>query len=220
MEVGPFIAACSGVYLLYIITALCCNPLFAYFSNVEEGANFENQYNSVRAIQGHFSLHAECYHYETRFHTRTVTNANGETRTETYTTQEKVVTHTATETILPRECYDESGAVDQVRAVTEVIFIHNRVNYRFKDDYSRNQFQSLWYSFQARHRRDVHQNYSQNFVLPGLKARVTFYVNNEPRNYTCYLVVWTLVGMVWPFSMWVEARISRFDIEYMKVVTL
>jgi len=31
-------------------------------------------------------------------------------------------------------------------------------------------------SFQNRHRRDVHQDYSQNFVLPGLVARICFYV--------------------------------------------
>ena len=110
--------------------------------------------------------------------------------------------------------------VDQVRAMTEIIFVHNKVNYRFKDEYSRATFQDLWYSFQARHRRDVHQNYSQNFVLPGLKPRVTFYVGNEPKNYTCYMVLWALIGMIWPFSMWVEGKISRFDIEYMKVVAL
>ena len=45
---------------------------------------------------GRFRFHAECYHYETRFHTRTVRDRDGHTTTEHYTTEEKVVTHTET----------------------------------------------------------------------------------------------------------------------------
>ena len=110
--------------------------------------------------------------------------------------------------------------VDQVKAEAEIIFVHNKVNYRFRDEQSRAIYQRQWYSFQSRHRRDIHQEYSQNFVIPGLKERMTFYIGGEPKNYTLYLVLWTLFGLIWPFSMWIETRINRFDVLYMKVIGL
>lgn len=66
----------------------------------------------------------------------------------------------------------------------------------------------------------MHQDYSQNFVIPGLVARVCFYVGERPKNYRCLLVFWAFFGMVWPYSMFLEGKISRFDIDYMKVVSL
>ena len=98
--------------------------------------------------------------------------------------------------------------------------INNIVNYRFINESSRQCFEGLWRSFMMRHRRDVHQTYSQNFLLPDVKPKMTFYIGAKPASYRCYLVLWTLVGMAWPFSMWVESKISRFNVEYMKILTL
>ena len=80
ISLGGLIGACVGIYIFYLMLALICNPLFSYFSNVEHGMNFEAEYNNVRKLHGQFCFFAECYHYETRFHTRTVTDGNGNTR--------------------------------------------------------------------------------------------------------------------------------------------
>ena len=84
-------------------------------------------------MEGQFIFHATCYHYETRYHTRTVRDANGNNRTETYTTQEKVITHSATEYLRPSYTKDDSGSVDEVRAMTDIIFVKYLVGYKFAD---------------------------------------------------------------------------------------
>ena len=53
-----------------------------------------------------------------------------------------------------------------------------------------------------------------------MKYKLTFYLNEKPEDYSCQLVMWTLVGMALPFSQWVETKISRFDIKFMKVISL
>lgn len=101
-----------------------------------------------------------------------------------------------------------------------MVFVHNKVNYRFFNDQSRWNFDRHWGYFQSRHRRDVHQDYSQKFVMPGLKARMTFYIGESPKNYKCNLILCSLIGMIWPYSMYVEGKVTRYDIEYMKIVTI
>ena len=63
VDPGALGGICGGIYALYLILSLCCNPLFSYFGNVEHGSNFESAYNQTRSVVGHFSFHAECYHY-------------------------------------------------------------------------------------------------------------------------------------------------------------
>ena len=41
VDIGGLIGICVGVYVFYLMLALCCNPLFSYFNNVEHGSNFE-----------------------------------------------------------------------------------------------------------------------------------------------------------------------------------
>lgn len=84
---GGIIGICVGIYLFYLLLALACNPLFGYLGNINAGESFQYAYDRVRGLSGHFQFSVTCYHYETRYHTRTVTDNNGNTKTETYTTQ-------------------------------------------------------------------------------------------------------------------------------------
>lgn len=104
--------------------------------------------------------------------------------------------------------------------MTEIVFVHNKVNYRFVDEQSRWKFDSLWLSFMNRNRRDVHQDFTQNFVLPNLKSRMTFYIGESPKDYKCILIVCSLFGLLWPYSMIVEKKVTRYDLEYMKILTI
>lgn len=57
------IGICVGIYVFYLMLGLICNPLFSYLNNIEHGMNFQKSYEATRALVGHFSFHAECYHY-------------------------------------------------------------------------------------------------------------------------------------------------------------
>lgn len=70
-----------GAYFLYLIIGCCCNRLNSYLGNIDKGENFELNYEYLRKGIGFFWFHAECYHYETRYHTRTYTDSNGNTQT-------------------------------------------------------------------------------------------------------------------------------------------
>ena len=103
---------------------------------------------------------------------------------------------------------------------TDIIFVHFGVSYKFADDRSRYVFDSAYQSFRNRHRRDAQQEYSYGYDLPALKSRMTFYVGDEPKNYMCGLVVWSILGCLWPYSISVEKNVSRFNVDFMKVLTM
>lgn len=58
LDIGALIGICVGIYLFYLLLSLCCNPTLSYLSNIEHGMNFQDEYNKVRSIIGHFSFHA------------------------------------------------------------------------------------------------------------------------------------------------------------------
>lgn len=72
---------------------LCGNSLRQYLKAIRGGQGLEAEYDRTRSLVGKFVMTADCYHYETQTHTRTVTDSEGNSSTETYTTEEKVTTH-------------------------------------------------------------------------------------------------------------------------------
>jgi len=40
ISIGGLIGICAGIYALYLMVGLICNPLFSYLSNIEHGVNF------------------------------------------------------------------------------------------------------------------------------------------------------------------------------------
>lgn len=168
---------------------------------------------------GQFNFSCECYHYETRYHVRHV-NRNGYSTTETYTTREKVVTHTASQAIVPRETHDDSGEVDRIRAEKNIVFMHFLVNYRFTDEYSRQRLDELFYIFKSANTRDAYQDFHMSYDVPGLIEKMTFYVGDLDCNYNCWFYFFTIIGLLWPYSVWVESKINRFEVAFMKTVRL
>lgn len=61
-----------------------------------------------------------------------------------------------------------------------MVFINNRVNYRFADNASRENYDKHWNAFKAKNKRDTHQTYIDDYVIPGLRERMTFYVGQKP----------------------------------------
>ena len=218
LELGVYIGITCGTYVLYLIVGCCCNTLTQYLSNIDRGENFQTYYDRVREMVGRFVFHAECYHYEIRHHTRHVRDNDGRSRTEHYTTREKVVTHSATEYLTPYETRDESGKADRIRANSFIVFIHFFVKYRFNDPQSSNNFEQAYYSFKMRHTRDAHQDFGMRYEIPGFVERKAFYIGELGCDYSTWFYFFSMIGLIWPYSMWVESKISRFEIETMKVL--
>ena len=109
-------------------------------------------------------MHVECYHYETRTRQVASTDSNGNTtyRTETYT--ERVVTHTASDYIRYGAWKDCSTTV---RGLGEfrVIKIDLEKDYEYHDEETYQSFAYQRLSFRRHNDRDVHQDYTEHFIV-------------------------------------------------------
>lgn len=55
-----------------------------------------------------------------------------------------------------------------------------------------------------------------DYVIPGLVDKMAFYVGDLGCNYNCWYYVFALIGLLWPYSLWVESKINRFEVKFMK----
>jgi hypothetical protein len=81
-------------------------------------------------------------------------------------------------------------------------------------------FDRLWYGFKRHNNYDVHQDYAYRYVVPGLVDRITFFIGNKKPNWKGKLRLFTFIGLIWPYSMWIEGKISRYSIKFMKILTM
>ena len=207
-------------YFIYLVIACCGNDLRKYLGNISHGEHFESTTEKVRNMNGRFEFHAECYHYETRWKNETVRDANGRERTERKKVREKVVTHSATEHLTPARTIDESGRADRIRASANIVFIHFLIQYRFDSLMSCRNFEYHYQSFKARNYSDYHQDYTMRYEVPGLEPRKAFFVGELQCAYNLWYYVFGALGLMWPYSMWLESKIERFEINNMKVLTI
>ena len=88
---SKFLIAFGVADFIYLILELC-SPTGKYLCNKSSDEGMYQKLLVYFRTPPRISFHCECYHYETTTHTRTDSEGN----TETYTTTEKVTTHTET----------------------------------------------------------------------------------------------------------------------------
>ena len=66
----------------------------------------------------------------------------------------------------------------------------------------------------------MHQEFNFGYSVPSLVERKAFYVGDLEVNFKLWFYVLGALGLVWPYCLWVEKRIRRFEVESMKVITL
>lgn len=67
-------------------------------------------------------------------------------------------------------------------------------------------------------RRDAYQNYTSDYEIPGLVERQTFFVGQLNCKYLNWFLIFGLLGLVWPYSLWVEKKVDRFTVDLTKVL--
>merc|ERR1711871_1447331 len=85
---GLIVLGC--LYFVYMIESMACNTR-KYLSELQSVEKAFNKFMRARSLSPSISWRAVCWHTELR--TRTVTDSNGNSRTETY--YERVNTHSA-----------------------------------------------------------------------------------------------------------------------------
>jgi|JI6StandDraft_1071083.scaffolds.fasta_scaffold13094_8 hypothetical protein len=213
----PYIIWGQG-YLIYLIMAICCNKTRNYLANIKSCNEYEKIYYDVKQAGGYFVFHVECYHYEMRITHHTVRDKEGRTRTETRTTREKVITHTATENIIPVQCQDESGHIEEIMDQKSVIFLKYESRYLFVDQRSENVLYNSFDNFKRHHNRDQFQDASYRFVIPGMVERLAFFTRDPVSG--GYFYLFGFLGMAFPYGLWLEGRISRYTVQITKRLTM
>lgn len=101
-----------------------------------------------------------------------------------------------------------------------MVLIQFLVSYRFTDDSSRANVDRIFDWFKRNNCRDEFQDYTIRYDVPGLVHKHTFYVGELGCNYSTWLYILALLGLLWPYSLWVESKISRFNVSFMKILTV
>lgn len=169
-QIGTVLGIAGGVAVAYWIECACSGS-GKYLSNVLDG---EGASQFVERIKGQAAViwwKVACYHWETRRRSKRVTDANGNTRTEWETYQEKVYTWRASEQYQYSTCIDVSG---QLMGLDEynLTKLKLRKTYGFADEDTRRDYMNRRRMFRMMNWRDCHQEFHEEFSIPGFVDRI------------------------------------------------
>jgi hypothetical protein len=113
-----------AAYLVHLCVTGCLNKASRYLSNVMNEKQFHDYIVAAQQAPPCLKWTIQCYHYETR--TRTVTDQDGKSRTETY--KERVNTHYA------ETCYDVKGFLDETLSAQQTLAMFHLLHDGTLDD--------------------------------------------------------------------------------------
>ena len=199
---------------IFAIVMLCLSPVIVllesfvsheldYLSNIMEDETAWGYIQRMHEVPPRINMVVECYHYETR--TRVVhykdAKGNQQSRTETYTV--KVVTYVDHDGFSFGSWVDvsERGMPSLSTVALTLVKIDSNIVFgdqETADDYVRQVAEML-----ARNRhRDDFTDYSSSKEIPGLKKRISAYVDLRVKPFWIrprFFWIATLLQMTWPY---------------------
>ena len=163
------LGAFGACYLIYIILEFC-TPTSRYLCHKSTDQGMYEKMGRNFKTPPEVLFHCECYHYETRHHTRTKQDGT----TEHYTTQERVTTYTETYSLPYYSERDVSGLFYLNCAKAEIeqkffIKLELKEEINFADAISYYDYQAAKRHFWIRNRfRDVHFRFWEDRRIPGM----------------------------------------------------
>lgn len=71
-----------------------------------------------------------------------------------------------------------------------------------------------------RHTRDTNQDFGFEYRVGGVKERMTFCVEKFGCQFRRWLFLCGGIGCIYPYSLWVEVKSSRYIVDMVKSVTI
>jgi hypothetical protein len=216
-----------------VVFAACCDcwcvsSTLRYLMHVRDSGGSQKFQESLQRARPDITMHVECYHYETR--TRTYTDSKGRRRTRTE--RVKVVTYTGRRNKTFCSWADASGNLPTfetaaIRSVgasakTRIMKIKNIKSYEPLDAATEAHFAREASAFKAANRhRDVHMSYSESFFIPGFVSKTLTIDGPTPcaLGPGCYVLA-SLLGLTWPYRMWMECKSFRVEWSVKKVLSI
>ena len=208
----------------FAIVMLCISPVvviiesffsheLSYLSNILQDQTAWSYIQEMHEVPPQIVMIVECYHYETRVRVVYYTDSNGNTqsRTETYT--EKVTT------FIDQDEFSFGSWVDVSKREMPPIGHSSLTRLKidpcilFGDQETADDYASQVAAMIERNRhRDVHTDYSAKRQIPGLKKRISTYVDLNVRPWwirTGYFWLATLLMMTWPYRWLFRAKTGK-----------
>ena len=120
----------------------------------------------IKAQPAEIHWSVRCYHWETRRVQKTVTDANGNKRTEWETRREKRYTWSAQTQYRYSTCIDVSGQLLGLDTYN-LTKLRLRKTYGFADIDTQNNYIHERRTFRMMNWRDVHQEFHEDYRIPG-----------------------------------------------------
>jgi len=169
-NIGTAAGITGAVAVAYWIECACSGS-GKYLSNILQNEGAAQFVERIKRQPAVIRWTVRCYHWETRRRRKTVTDSNGNKRTEWETHREKVYTWSATEQYTYATCIDVSGqlvGLDQYNLTK--LRLHK--TYGFADEDTRRDFVARRRMFRMMNWRDMHQEFHEDFSVDGFVDRI------------------------------------------------
>lgn len=213
-----------NVLRLYARVMLCISPVFifiesifshelAYLLNIMQDDTAWGYIQKMHQVPPKIDMIVECYHYETRVRVVYYTDSNGNTQSRTETYQEKVVTFVDQDEFSFGSWVDVSKRDMPALSTASVTRVRIEPCVLFGDQETADDYASQVAAMLERNRdRDVFTDFSAKREIPGLKKRISAYVDLRVKPWWIrarYFWLATLLMMTWPYRWLFRARTGK-----------
>lgn len=205
-DINVFYGVFFSLLALYFLECICADT-GKYLNNMGDAADITQYHQQIVSSPPWILWHIECYHYETRTRdaTRTITDSDGNTTTETYqeTYQVRVRTHSASHS------YELAGWRDTSKVLEptshDIAKVEFDKTYEWRDPGAKAKHDAenaMWISMND---RDVHKDVSWTWGINGYKSRLVS-VRDGAEVPCCFDIVWyvlfSLIGLSWFYRVY------------------
>lgn len=214
-----------ALYVVYIVEALFFNAASRGLRSLGDTGSILGYIQRVKSWRPLPKIEAKCWHWETV--TRTVTDSEGRTRTET--SQEKAYTQTFTETLRVSEWTDTSGEVVQGLHYFPLLQIHFACTWEAGDEQTKQEHDRQRLAVQARAQAADHEHDWSEFLKLGDENGAEFELPHTDMigatadrlpgwlGWNQYVVA-TVFGLSWPYRWWLSQSSIKGDFNFHKLV--
>lgn len=113
---------------------------------------------------------------------------------------------------------DESGRLENFIANNEIVTVDFKVMYYHLDSQSERKLEQIYANFKMRNMKDSYQKFTIKYIIPNVVLKKTFMFKDSGCEYSTWFYLFGLVGLIWPYSIWVESKIDRYEVKLIKAI--
>ncbi len=211
LRIIAIVMLCLSPVIVFIES--CSSHELDYLNNIMKDETAWGYIQRMREVPPRINMVVECYHYETRTKVVYYTDSNGNRQSRTETHTEKVVTFVDHDEFYFGSWVDVSKREMPALSTVAVTLVKIDSNILFGDQETANDYKRQKAEMLERNRhRDVHRDYSSSKEIPGLKKRISAYVDLRLKPFWIgpgFFWIATLLQMTWPYRWLFRAKTAK-----------